>query len=134
MFNLTAPDNDTRAEWAATALDVFASQTMGGPMGDQHPDDASDAVADLIANCLHYARRAGMDLQAITRQALANFEAEETEEASGEADYGGMCLDSPLAMIRKTLETVNENSEPEAMGEALATLNRLAFGKPPVFA
>ena len=72
--------NETRADWAANALDTFMIETYGGrtfaPTVAEQPDEGDDAytaVQDLIGDLLHLATRHGWNTAELIRRAEANF-------------------------------------------------------------
>jgi hypothetical protein len=87
MSFFSEPDNDTRANLAEMALDVFCSKTFGGRdfqtlvgEGDHsNYSDAACALGDLICDLMHLARRQGFDPHSCVNAAIRNFEAEEEE-------------------------------------------------------
>lgn len=84
---ISSPTNDDRAAWAAPALDLFARETFGGRafrelLEEGGPGgDAPDAIADLICDLMHLARRLDFDPSVLVERAVMNFEAEEEEAA-----------------------------------------------------
>jgi len=73
--------NAERSQWAKDALCVFTARTFSG----DHPntmdrDDLECAIADLICDLMHYARRQGFDTGLILQQACRNYESELLEE------------------------------------------------------
>ena len=83
---MSGPNNAKRAQWAENALDVFILEVFSGPTETLHPEDLKDAVSDLIADLLHYARLNDMDVEAILRQSRGNFEEEVAEEETNNAE------------------------------------------------
>lgn len=72
------PTKQQRAAWAQEALAVFTTRTFSGDHPDtMHRDDLQDAIADLIADLLHYARAAGFEPHQIADRGRANFIMEE---------------------------------------------------------
>jgi phage terminase small subunit len=87
MFEVT---NETRADWAREALNVFAARTFSGETFDAMMEgwdtpadaltgDGPDALRDLLTNLLHLAREIGMDPVATHAGALRTFEDEEAD-------------------------------------------------------
>lgn len=76
MFKQLPPDpekmNDERAEWAAASLRHFQCVTGA---------DYDDALADLLADLMHWSDRNGSDFDATLSRARMNYEAETTGES-----------------------------------------------------
>jgi phage terminase small subunit len=68
--------NADRASWALSALEDFTLATK--------VDDATDAVADLIADLLHLARARGLDPNGLVNRAVKVMQAEVEEDEDGD--------------------------------------------------
>lgn len=76
-----ANSNIQRAAWAADALNRFAQTTWATSGIDRmHPQDQSDAIADLITDLLHLAHLRGLHPDRLIAQAQMHFDAELQEE------------------------------------------------------
>lgn len=65
--------NDNRALWAEDALAAFMASTG---------TDEDDAVADLLADLMHYCDFNGLDFEAELARAERNYQGETWEDAS----------------------------------------------------
>ena len=75
------PTNTHRAALAEEALAVFANRSFGRDDPDSmEKGDLECAVCDLIADLMHFARRQGLDVEAVTRNAQEHFECEVLED------------------------------------------------------
>ncbi|TJW14415.1 MAG: hypothetical protein E5W82_10590 [Mesorhizobium sp.] len=72
-------DNQTRAQWADSALSAFATECG---MRDAGEDDET-IMGDLLADLRHLADARGIDFDKLMRRANMNYEAEIQEEAEG---------------------------------------------------
>ena len=61
------PSNTDRAAWAATALHAFRHQTGADP---------EDALADLLADLMHWCDSSGHDFETEFRRAAHHYECE----------------------------------------------------------
>lgn len=70
------PSNDTRAEFAASALAMYGLKKEGRAWYDAPEDMAADLMCDL----LHFIRSKDADPELKLKTAKSNFEAEEAED------------------------------------------------------
>jgi hypothetical protein len=85
LYDLDAAEqNQTRATWAATALEAFGTQTgqtgyFDAPLSID-ADLLREIAGDLLANLFHLARINGVEPGVITEAAFMHFEEEVREE------------------------------------------------------
>jgi hypothetical protein len=70
----TEPTNQTRAEFARTAVDAFMKETGS---------ELSDAIADLICDLCHLAKQEGMDPLAEVQRGLQHYVCEAIDPPDG---------------------------------------------------
>lgn len=77
---MVEPTNETRAQWAYTALEAFARETNQLQNGDLAEDPGS-VVSDLLCDLMHYCRQNNLDIEDLLRNGRGNFAEELLEEA-----------------------------------------------------
>lgn len=77
-------NNESRAEWAESALDTFTHETFAGRAASQlEGEDHECAISDLFCNLYHYAVRNGYSVEqvdALVERAKRTFEDEVDDE------------------------------------------------------
>jgi len=119
--------NDRRAAWAAAALQTFRDATGA---------DADDALADLIADLMHWCDRNGMDIDRQLQRGRCHYAAETAAEpadkpSAGEPASGNGASPQPAAkkhrvtIIAKTIETYEVEADNPNEAEELWCEGRL---------
>lgn len=63
--------NQSRAEWAAVALDAFQERTQ---------TDAEDVLSDLLCDLMHWAGQSGLDFEHELERANSHYQTEIVED------------------------------------------------------
>lgn len=75
------PENVRRADRAEEAA---ANNHSEGNFADFHEDDQQDAIADLICNLGHVAKRYGHDFHELLTRGLAHYDHESSPDYDGD--------------------------------------------------
>lgn len=94
------PSNETRADWAYTALEAFARETRQDLRGDlRYALDS--VVGDLLCDLMHFCHQHQIDFHKCLQTGAFNFEAELEEEGG---NTGG--FDLPARQSHELLQRV----------------------------
>lgn len=93
MSHTEDPTNDQRAEWAATAINAFGTETgqleEGSPLPELSRKDSDywqETLTDLLTAAHHLADRVGLRFDAITESAEGHYEHDLHDEEVDDTD------------------------------------------------